>query len=116
VSAGLASTFGFSTALLRLALAAAALVFGLIIVIAYLALWFFMPEDPSIPAERRPGLPPLSLVVIVALIYVVSSLFRLTLGLVSLAASILPVVLLVGAVVALVTVWRRSSRSRHALQ
>jgi phage shock protein PspC (stress-responsive transcriptional regulator) len=115
VAAGLGSTFGFSPNLLRLALVAITLLTGLVAPALYLALWFVLPEDPALPAERSPGRPPRSLVVILAVLYAVGTILDISLGLVSFAFSLLPLALVALAVVALVSIWRRSS-SQHAVR
>ena len=112
VAAGLGSTFNISSNLIRLGLVVITVFTGLVLPAVYLALWYLLPEDPAIPADRSPGRPPIALVVILALLWVAGNLLDVTLGLVSFAFSLVPLALVALAVVALVSIWRRSSRER----
>jgi phage shock protein PspC (stress-responsive transcriptional regulator) len=114
VAAGVANTFGVSTALVRLGLVLATLIFGVPIVVAYVALWYLLPVDRSVPVDQRPDRPPLMLVIILALIIGLGAVFDLAFGLISLFFSLVPVTLLVVGAVLLFLMLRRSGRRDRA--
>jgi phage shock protein PspC (stress-responsive transcriptional regulator) len=110
VASGLARTFGLNTGLVRLGLVVATLIFGMPIVVAYVAMWYLLPIDRSVPVDQRPDRPPIALVVILALILGLGAVFDLAFGLISLFFSLVPVTLLVVGAVLLFLVVRRSAR------
>jgi phage shock protein PspC (stress-responsive transcriptional regulator) len=114
VASGLARTFGLSTAVVRIGLVAAAIVFGAVVVAIYVALWLVLPVDSSVPVDQRPGRPPISLLLILAVIFGLGAIFDVAMGLISLFVSVVPMTLVALGVVLVLLAWRRSAGRRHA--
>lgn len=108
VAAGLGRTFGVKGGAIRLALVAAAILAGPIVLAIYVGLWYAMPVDPTVPVEDRPDTPPIALVVLLALFFGLGIAFDFIFGVFSLIGSISLVGwLLIGVLVA---VFARSRR------
>jgi phage shock protein PspC (stress-responsive transcriptional regulator) len=112
VASVLGRTFGVSTALVRLGLVLATAVFGAVVVAIYVALWLVVPVDRAVPIDERPDRPPLSLLIVLAIIFGIGVFFDVALGLVSLFFSAVPVTLMALGLVLLFLIVRRGAGSR----
>ncbi len=109
VASGLGRTIGVDTGIVRFGLAAAVVFFGPTVVALYVALWLIMPIDESVPIEQRPDAPPISLLIILALIFGLGFLFDMVLGVASLFTSVIPVTWILFGAVALFLIWKKKS-------
>lgn len=77
VLAGLGHKLGIDATLLRVGTAVAAFLLGPFVVLTYLAAWWLVPVDESLPTSQHPGSVPKMLVGIVAAIIAVQIAFGL---------------------------------------
>ncbi len=88
VAAGLGRTFGVNASFIRLAIVLATVLSGPTVLAIYVALWYAMPVDQSVPVADRPESPPILLVILLALFFGVGYFFDFVFGLATFIGSI----------------------------